>query len=303
MDPFPPSRAEAVRLARERGEGLGEKVLPRRHAAATPAGRRQVLLQPVREPDRNAAARPVVGEPHARDAASARREADAVLARALRDRAEQGPRLPDDAPAESDAARQRVGPAAGSADRDPQGSRDARLSRQRREHQVASQRELRPRAARAVLDGRRATTPSTTSARPRARSPAGPTTSSTYKFDAAQHDFGEKTFLGRKGAFNGDDIIRIILEQPVTGEFVAAKLYRYFVREEISPAVKTAARSRVQAERLSDQAADDADPPRRRTSTAPRRTRRRSRARRISSSRPTARWGCARCRPFPTSGA
>jgi hypothetical protein len=28
MDPFPPSRAEAVRLAREHGEGLGEKVLP-----------------------------------------------------------------------------------------------------------------------------------------------------------------------------------------------------------------------------------------------------------------------------------
>jgi hypothetical protein len=60
----------------------------------------------------------------------------------------------------------------------------------------------------------------------------------TYKFDAAQHDFGEKMFLGRKGTFNGDDIIRIILEQPVTGEFVAAKLYRYFVREEIAPAVK-----------------------------------------------------------------
>jgi uncharacterized protein (DUF1800 family) len=59
-----------------------------------------------------------------------------------------------------------------------------------------------------------------------------------YKFDTAQHDFGEKTFLGQKGAFNGDDIIRIILEQPVTGEFVAAKLYRYFVREDIAPAVK-----------------------------------------------------------------
>ena len=28
MDPFPPSRAEAVRIARERGVGLGEKVLP-----------------------------------------------------------------------------------------------------------------------------------------------------------------------------------------------------------------------------------------------------------------------------------
>jgi hypothetical protein len=61
----------------------------------------------------------------------------------------------------------------------------------------------------------------------------------TYKFDAAQHDFAEKTFLGRKGTFNGDDIIRIILEQPVTGEFVAGKLYRYFVREELSPAVRT----------------------------------------------------------------
>jgi uncharacterized protein (DUF1800 family) len=61
----------------------------------------------------------------------------------------------------------------------------------------------------------------------------------TYKFDAAQHDFGEKTFLGRTGTFNGDDIIRIILEQPVTGEFVAAKLYRYFVREDIAPGVKT----------------------------------------------------------------
>ena len=60
----------------------------------------------------------------------------------------------------------------------------------------------------------------------------------TYKFDVAQHDFGEKTFLGRTGAFNGEDIIRIILEQPVTGEFVAAKLYRYFVREEIPAAVK-----------------------------------------------------------------
>jgi hypothetical protein len=30
MDPFPPSRAEAVRIARERGEGLGEKVRPER---------------------------------------------------------------------------------------------------------------------------------------------------------------------------------------------------------------------------------------------------------------------------------
>jgi hypothetical protein len=60
----------------------------------------------------------------------------------------------------------------------------------------------------------------------------------TYKFDAEQHDDGEKTFLGRTGALNGQDIIDTILAQPVTGEFVAGKLYRYFVREDISSEVR-----------------------------------------------------------------
>ena len=60
----------------------------------------------------------------------------------------------------------------------------------------------------------------------------------TYKFDTAQHDFGEKTFLGRTGPLDGEDIIDTILAQPVTGEYVAGKLYRYFVREEISSEVK-----------------------------------------------------------------
>jgi uncharacterized protein (DUF1800 family) len=59
-----------------------------------------------------------------------------------------------------------------------------------------------------------------------------------YKFDQAQHDFGEKTFLGRTGPLNGEDIIDTILAQPVTGEFVAGKLYRFFVREELSNEVK-----------------------------------------------------------------
>jgi hypothetical protein len=59
-----------------------------------------------------------------------------------------------------------------------------------------------------------------------------------FKFDQEQHDFGNKTFLGRTRDFNGEDIIEVILEQPVTGEFVAGKLYRYFVREDLSNAVK-----------------------------------------------------------------
>ena len=61
-----------------------------------------------------------------------------------------------------------------------------------------------------------------------------------FKFDADQHDSGEKTFLGQNGPFNGEDIIDIILKQPVTAEFVSAKLYRYFVREEVSTSVRAA---------------------------------------------------------------
>jgi uncharacterized protein (DUF1800 family) len=59
-----------------------------------------------------------------------------------------------------------------------------------------------------------------------------------FKFDKAQHDFGDKTFLDRTGPLDGTDVIDTILDQGVTGEFVAAKIYRYFVRDEISPAVK-----------------------------------------------------------------
>src|SRR5215470_15439806 len=60
-----------------------------------------------------------------------------------------------------------------------------------------------------------------------------------FRFDKAQHDFGDKTFLGRTGPLDGTDIIDTILTQDATGEFVAAKLYRYFARDDISPALKT----------------------------------------------------------------
>jgi len=44
-----------------------------------------------------------------------------------------------------------------------------------------------------------------------------------------QHDFGEKTFFGKKGNFNGDDIIDIILEQKQCARFICEKIYKYFV--------------------------------------------------------------------------
>ncbi len=62
----------------------------------------------------------------------------------------------------------------------------------------------------------------------------------TFKFNADQHDVGQKTFLGKTGAFDGEDIVDAILAQPVTAEFVAAKIYRFFVRDEIGAPVRTA---------------------------------------------------------------
>ncbi len=47
------------------------------------------------------------------------------------------------------------------------------------------------------------------------------------------HDFGVKRVLGQEGAFDGIDIIDIILQQDATAEFIARKIYNYFVSEEL----------------------------------------------------------------------
>ena len=45
------------------------------------------------------------------------------------------------------------------------------------------------------------------------------------------HDNGSKTFLGKSGNFDGDDIINILLEQRQTAKFITQKIYRYFVND------------------------------------------------------------------------
>jgi hypothetical protein len=50
-----------------------------------------------------------------------------------------------------------------------------------------------------------------------------------------QHDDGEKTFLGKTGRLDGTDVIDRIMEQPVTAEFISGKIYRFFVRQDLSP--------------------------------------------------------------------
>lgn len=52
-----------------------------------------------------------------------------------------------------------------------------------------------------------------------------------FKERKNHHDEGEKTFLGKKGKFNGDDVLKIILEQKSTAQFITEKIYRFFVNE------------------------------------------------------------------------
>jgi uncharacterized protein (DUF1800 family) len=56
-----------------------------------------------------------------------------------------------------------------------------------------------------------------------------------FEFSAGDHDDGEKTVLEQKGKWNGEDVVRIVLEQPAAGRFLARKLYRWFVSEHGTP--------------------------------------------------------------------
>ncbi len=53
-----------------------------------------------------------------------------------------------------------------------------------------------------------------------------------FEYKPEDHDEGEKEFLGRKGNFNGDDIIDIICEQEATARFIARHMYSFFVADE-----------------------------------------------------------------------
>ena len=46
------------------------------------------------------------------------------------------------------------------------------------------------------------------------------------------HDEGDKTFLGRTGNFNGEDVVDIIAEQPATARFISRHMYNFFVADE-----------------------------------------------------------------------
>lgn len=55
-----------------------------------------------------------------------------------------------------------------------------------------------------------------------------------FVFRAFQHDNDQKTIFGKTGNFNGEDVIKMILERKETAQFLTTKIYKYFVNETIS---------------------------------------------------------------------
>lgn len=56
-----------------------------------------------------------------------------------------------------------------------------------------------------------------------------------FIFRRFQHDFEDKTVLGKTGNFDGDDVLDILLEQKQTAKFITQKIYRFFVNDTIDP--------------------------------------------------------------------
>ncbi len=53
-----------------------------------------------------------------------------------------------------------------------------------------------------------------------------------FEYLPDDHDEGEKEFLGRRGRFNGEDIVEIICQQPATAHFISRHMYHFFVADE-----------------------------------------------------------------------
>jgi len=60
-----------------------------------------------------------------------------------------------------------------------------------------------------------------------------------FRFDNYDHDANPKTFMGRRGNFDGDDIIDIILLNPACGPYIGSRLWTFFTYEDPEPALCT----------------------------------------------------------------
>jgi uncharacterized protein (DUF1800 family) len=58
-----------------------------------------------------------------------------------------------------------------------------------------------------------------------------------FFFDDNQHDAGDKTFMGRSGAFDGGDILTIVANDPATAQRITEKLFTFFAYPKPEPDV------------------------------------------------------------------
>ena len=56
-----------------------------------------------------------------------------------------------------------------------------------------------------------------------------------FRYVHSRHDTGDKTLFGKTGPWTGDDLVRLILEQPATSRFIARRLFEYFARRQPEP--------------------------------------------------------------------
>ncbi len=55
-----------------------------------------------------------------------------------------------------------------------------------------------------------------------------------FKKSKKLHDYSEKTFLGKQGYFDGEDIIDIVMENDQTSNFIVTKLYKEFISPQVN---------------------------------------------------------------------
>lgn len=56
-----------------------------------------------------------------------------------------------------------------------------------------------------------------------------------FVFNSADHDDRDKQIFGKRGNFNGDDVLKMLLNKPACALYIVRKLYREFVNEQQTP--------------------------------------------------------------------
>lgn len=56
-----------------------------------------------------------------------------------------------------------------------------------------------------------------------------------FMFRKEHHDHGSKTIFGKTGDFNGDDVIKLILNKSECPAYIVTRIYKFFVNENVDP--------------------------------------------------------------------